>query len=77
MMIDVQLFGYLAKYSPVEKENFKLELDPDATVGLLEDKIKIPAEVEKMVLVNGHQANSSTLLADGDEVFIFAPAAGG
>ncbi|MFH1756521.1 MAG: MoaD/ThiS family protein [Pseudomonadota bacterium] len=77
MIIDVQLLGYLAKYSPVEKENFKLELDPDATVGLLCDKIKIAPEVEKMILVNGHQANPSTRLADGDEVFIFAPAAGG
>ncbi len=77
MMIDVQLFGYLVKYSPVEKENFQLELDPDATVSQLGDTLKIPAEVEKMVLVNGHQANPSTRLADGDEVFIFAPAAGG
>jgi molybdopterin converting factor small subunit len=46
-------------------------------MGRLLAEIKFPADIEKMVLVNGHQANPSTRLADGDEVFIFAPAAGG
>jgi molybdopterin converting factor small subunit len=77
MRIDVQLLGYLAKYSPVEKETFKLELETEATIGQLLAKMNIPRDVEKMVLVNGHQANHSTQLADGDEVFIFSPAAGG
>jgi molybdopterin converting factor small subunit len=77
MTIDVQLLGYLAKFSPVEKESFKLELEVDATIGQLLEKLKIPPDVEKMVLVNGHQANHSMQLADDDEVFIFSPAAGG
>jgi len=77
MRIDVQLLGYLARYSPVEKETFKLELEAEATIGQLLTKLNIPPDVEKMVLVNGHQANHSTQLADGDEVFIFSPAAGG
>lgn len=76
-MIDVHLLGYLAKYSPTEKETFKLELDPEATIGQLLAKLKIPPDVEKMVLVNGRQANHSTQLANGDAVFIFSPAAGG
>jgi molybdopterin converting factor small subunit len=77
MTIDVQLLGYLAKFSPLEKESFKLELEADTTIGQLLEKLKIPPDVEKMVLVNGHQANHPTQLADGDEVFIFSPAAGG
>ena len=77
MAIDVQLLGYLSKYSPTGKETFKMEVNPEGTVGWLLDELKIPPEVEKMVLVNGKQANSSTKLEDGDDVFIFAPAAGG
>jgi len=77
MMVNIQLLGYLAKYSPTGKEIFKQELDPGATVGQLLEKIKFPLDVEKMVLVNGQQSNPSIRLADADEVFIFAPAAGG
>ena len=77
MMLHVQLLGYLAKYSPTGEETFKLELSSDATVSQLLAKLKFPPDVEKMVLINGHQANPSTPLAEGDEVFIFAPAAGG
>lgn len=77
MMVNVQLLGYLAKYSPTGKEVFKQELDPEATIGQLLEKINFPSDVEKMALVNGRQANHSTRLADADEVFIFAPAAGG
>jgi len=77
MTVNVQLLGYLAKYSPTGKETFKLELGPQATIGQLLEKIEFPPDVEKMVLVNGRQANHSIPLAEGDDVFIFAPAAGG
>jgi molybdopterin converting factor small subunit len=77
MMVNVRLLGYLAKYSPTGKETFKLELDPEATIGWLLGKIRFPPDVEKIVLVNGYQSSHATHLADGDEVFIFAPAAGG
>lgn len=77
MKVNVQLLGYLAKYSPTEKEIFTQELDPDATIGRLLEKIGFPPDLEKMVLVNGARSNEATRLADGDEVFIFAPAAGG
>ena len=77
MMVNVQLMGYVAKYSPTGKEIFRQELDPEATIGWLLEKIGFPPDLEKMVLVNGHRSNETTRLADGDEVFIFAPAAGG
>ena len=77
MSIHVQLLGYLSRYSPTGEEKFLLELPGEATVGGLLDRVCFPAGVEKMILVNGRQANPSTLLADGDEVFIFMPAAGG
>jgi molybdopterin converting factor small subunit len=77
MTVNVQLLGYLAKYSPTQKETFLLEMEPEATVGGLLEKIDFPPELEKMVLVNGHRSDEATRLADGDEVFIFSPAAGG
>jgi len=77
MTVKVQLFGYLAKYSPTQMETFQLEIGPEATIAELLQKIEFPPEVEKMVLVNGTQAQASTRLAEGDEVFLFAPAAGG
>ncbi len=52
-------------------------MDSEATISELLAKIQFPSGVERMVLVNGHQANFSTRLADGDEVFIFVPVAGG
>ncbi len=77
MVIRVHLLGYLARFSPTQTEKFQLDLGNDATVHALLEKIHFPPDFEKMILVNGHQANSSSLLAEGDEVFIFTPASGG
>jgi molybdopterin converting factor small subunit len=77
MTVRVQLFAYLSKFSPTEQEKFQLELGPDATVGWLLGHLKIPPDFEKMVLVNGRRANPETRLAEGDDLFIFPPAAGG
>ncbi len=77
MSVRVQLLAYLSRFSPTGQEKFQLELEPEATVDWLLDKLKIPSDFERMVLVNGRQANPSTHLAEGDDVFIFPPAAGG
>ena len=77
MSVRVQLFAYLSKFSPTGQEKFELDLEPEATVGWLIARLKIPSDFEKMVLVNGRQANPSRRLAEGDDVFIFPPAAGG
>jgi len=79
MSVRVQLFAYLSRFSPTGQEKFELELElePEATVGWLLSRLKIPSDFEKMVLVNGRQANPSIRLADGDDVFIFPPSAGG
>ena len=77
MTVRVHLLGYLAKYSPTQTEKFKLDLGSDATVAALLEQIPFPPNFEKMILVNGRQSNSSTPLAENDEVFIFTPATGG
>jgi molybdopterin synthase sulfur carrier subunit len=77
MPIRVHLFAYLTKYSPTGQEKFGLDLGPGATVGQLLEKLGIPADFEKRVLVNGRHAEPSTPLSEGDDVFIYPPAAGG
>jgi molybdopterin synthase sulfur carrier subunit len=77
MSIHVHLFAYLTKYSPTGEEKFGLNLGPGATVGQLLEKLGIPADFEKRVLVNGRHAEPSTPLSEGDDVFIYPPAAGG
>lgn len=72
MMVNVQLLGYLARYSPTGKEIFTQELGLEATIGRLLEKIGFPPDMEKMVLVNGHQSNEASRLADGDE-YLFSP----
>ena len=77
MMIDVYLLGYLAGFSPTKQEKFKQEVNGEATVDQILREIEFPADLEKVVLVNGRHADASTRLADGDEIFVFVPAAGG
>ena len=77
MIIDIHLLGYLAKYSPTRQEKFKLDLSGEATVSRLLEEIKFPSDLDKVILVNGCHGNRSTKLSEGDEVFIFLPAAGG
>ena len=77
MTIRVHLLGYLAKYSPSGQEKFRLDLEPDGTIGALLEKIGFPAGLEKMILVNGQQSNPATRLGEEDEVFVFSPATGG
>jgi molybdopterin converting factor small subunit len=77
MPIHVHLFAYLAKYSPTGQEKFDLDPRPGATVAQLLSKLGIPPDFDKRVLVNGRHADPSTCLSEGDDVFIFPPAAGG
>jgi len=77
MIINIHLLGYLARFSPTKQEKFQLELPEGAIVSQLLEEIKFPTDLEKVVLVNGCHGNGSAKLADGDEVSIFIPEAGG
>ncbi len=77
MMIDIHLLGYLVRFSPTKKEKFQLELPNGATVSQLLEEIEFPANLSKVILVNGCRRNGSARLVDGDEVSIFIPEAGG
>ncbi len=77
MKVDVHLLGNLAQYSPKGEEKFKADLPEEAAISHLLEGINFPVALERMILVNGVQAHLSTPLKNGDQVFIFAPAAGG
>jgi hypothetical protein len=76
MNVHVHLFGFFSQYSPSGAEKFQLELESAADVGLLLERIGFPLDMERMVLVNGFQEASSTPLKNGDDIFIYYPAAG-
>jgi len=77
MLVRVHLFAYLTKFSPTGQEKFDLDPGPGTTVGQLLEKLEIPPDFEKRILVNGRHAEPTTPLAEGDDVFIYPPAAGG
>ncbi|MBI3246188.1 MAG: MoaD/ThiS family protein [Deltaproteobacteria bacterium] len=80
MHIEVKLFATLRKNLPPGSSGSKAQmtLDTGATLQSLVDRLKIPAELAQMVLVNGEQTREfDRQLQDGDTVSIFPPVAGG
>ncbi|OPY64673.1 MAG: ThiS family protein [Syntrophorhabdus sp. PtaU1.Bin050] len=53
------------------------ELPENATVGDIIAKLGIPEKEVTLIFVNGHRADRTTRLADGDSVALFPPVGGG
>ncbi len=53
------------------------EVAAGTTVGALLASLGVPAEVPKIVLVNGRVRPGEYVLAPGDEISVFPPIAGG
>jgi molybdopterin converting factor small subunit len=59
-------------------EPFDIALAENAAVGdLVRDKIKLPPDMPKMILINGLHSKEKQALKDGDRVSLFMPMAGG
>ena len=57
---------------------FEIFVEDDAVVGdLLRDRIKLSADIPKMILINGLHSKVHQTLKDGDKVSLFMPMAGG
>lgn len=54
-----------------------VDLEPSATVRGLMERLSIPAEMSRIVLVNGREAEDDAQLEAGDVVDVFPPLAGG
>lgn len=83
MKIAFKLFASLTDYLPAERKGNRLELDvePGTTVGDMIDRYRVPRESAHLVLVNGvfvpPGMRATRALAEGDELAIWPPIAGG
>ena len=79
MRVELALFAKLSARYPVPgsgREPRALEIDDDATVGSLVERIGLSGE-PRITFVNGRHAADERRLADGDRLAIFPPIAGG
>ena len=79
MRVEVQLHATLTPFLPPGSRDgvAVVEIDDDATVAALIARLAIPAELSRVVLVNGHDVDDETRLRAGDVVDVFPPLAGG
>ena len=79
MRIEVNLYATLKKY--IKKETFGQSSVIDAKDGLcvkdMMQKLKIPADLVKLIFINGVHAKRDTILKDGDRLGLFPPVGGG
>lgn len=79
MQVEVRLFATLARFLPPGSRDGAgvVDLDPGATVRRLMERLGIPAEMSRIVLVNGQDVEDDERLQPGDVVDVFPPLAGG
>lgn len=77
--MDIQLHATLAPFLPPGSRDgvASLELPEPATVADLIRQLAIPADLSRIVLVNGHDVEDDAALRAGDVVDVFPPLAGG
>jgi sulfur-carrier protein len=79
MEVEVKLFATLRDYLPKGSGRFscKMEIDGDTRVKDILDKLRIPEELPKIILINGIHGKVDQALKEGDVISIFPPVAGG
>ncbi len=79
MEIEVKLFATLRDYLPKGSGQFscKVEIDSTDTVRNVLERLEIPEEMPKIILVNGVHSNLDRVLKFGDVLSVFPPVAGG
>ncbi len=84
MKITLKLFASLTDYLPAESKYtniVELDIEPDASIGQLVDRFRLPEKLVHLVLVNGTyiapEKRASQTLKDGDVLAIWPPIAGG
>jgi molybdopterin converting factor small subunit len=78
--VDVELFATLSSYLPAGHDGqgrARVELPEGATVSDLAARLRIPADLPRIVLVNGEDAAPDRRLVPEDQVTFFPPLAGG
>jgi len=77
--VEVQLFANLADYLPAGARGgaARLALPLGATLDLLLRRLAIPADLPRVLLLNGRDARPDERLTSGDVVTVLPPLAGG
>lgn len=74
VFLSSSLRKYIPEYNPVE--GFIIELEGKLTVGEVCQKIHVPAEQIKVIMVNGRNADLDSVLEGNERIGLF-PAIGG
>ena len=77
MDVHVKLFNQLRRYAPGSQTVFTIQLSQDASVGELLEQLKIPATIQRTILVNGRRVDEKASLFPGDEAVLMSPIEGG
>jgi molybdopterin converting factor small subunit len=77
--IEVQLFATLAAFLPPDSREgaATLEVPDRSTVRDVIERLRLPADLERVTLVNGGDAEPERPLHPGDVVAVFPPLSGG
>jgi len=77
--LEVHLFATLGPYLPAgaQGDGAVMALPDGATVDEVIQALRIPPDLPFMTVVNGHDADSGQVLAEGDVIAIFPPLVGG
>jgi molybdopterin converting factor small subunit len=77
--VEVRLFATLTAFLPPRSHQGAVVLDvpPGSTVHDVAERLGIPADLERVSLVNGGDATPDRPLRHGDIVTLFPPLAGG
>ena len=79
MEVEVRLFATFRDHLPPGSTNFsfKKSLQKETTVQQIIDELKLPVNMPKIIIVNGHHSDPDYRVSDGDVLSIFPPVAGG
>ena len=80
MRVGVKLMASLRSRLPPDapRGTAALEVEPGTTVASVLDRLGVPSGHVHLVMVNGSmERDRQRMLADGDEVVVFPPVAGG
>ena len=79
MEVEVHLFANLADHGPpgTRGGSVRVEVPAGTTVGELLHRLRIPEEIPRLLLVNGHEADPAVRLESGDIVAVLPPLVGG
>jgi molybdopterin converting factor small subunit len=79
MKVEINLYATLARYLPasVKATGGKLDVEKGMTVEMLMHHLDIPADLVKLIFVDGIHADRNTVLKEGNRLGLFPPVGGG